>query len=240
MTSTQVDSMPAYKRIQESIMDRIRAGELKPHQAVESERTLADLHSVSPMTARHALAELQREGVVERRPGAGTFVALPKIHFNKLTSFTEEMAGRNLSVCTKVLSLKIVDKEPGVAERLCLPPTSRLVKVERLRKGGDEPFAIETCYLSGAQFGALTRARLERGSLYSILEHQYGVELAYADEDVDAVVADPRTARLLAIQPGQPLLRIRQVIYSTKGKATIYGVCLNRADRHTLRIRRVR
>jgi DNA-binding GntR family transcriptional regulator len=240
MTRTHAGSVPAYKKIQVSIMNRIKAGELKPHQAVESERVLAGLHSVSPMTARHALVELEREGVVERRTGAGTFVALPKIHFNKLTSFTEEMAARNLSVCSKVLSLKIVDKEPEVAERLCLPSTSRLIKLERLRKGGDEPFAIETCYLSGTQFGELTRANLERGSLYSILEHEYGVELAYADEDVDAVVADPRTASLLTIHPGQPLLRIRQVIYSTKGKATIYGVCLNRAERHILRIRRVR
>jgi len=36
------------------------------------------------MTARHALTELEREGAVVRRRGAGTFVAPPKIHFNKL------------------------------------------------------------------------------------------------------------------------------------------------------------
>jgi DNA-binding GntR family transcriptional regulator len=39
---------------------------------------------------------------------------------------------------------------------------------------------------------------------------------------------------------GAPLLRIRQVIYSTKGKATIYVLGFYRSDRHTLFIRRFR
>jgi GntR family transcriptional regulator len=86
----------------------------------------------------------------------------------------------------------------------------------------------------------LTRAPLERGSLFSILNRDYGLELAYADEEIDATAADPRTARLLGIARGLPLIRIRQVIYSTKGKPAIYGLGLYRSDRHTLLIRRFR
>ena len=85
---------PAYKRIRSVIWKRIEAGELKPGDMVDSERALARTHRVSLMTARHALADLAREGVVERRHGAGTFVATPKIHFNKLMSYTEQMASR--------------------------------------------------------------------------------------------------------------------------------------------------
>ena len=51
------------------------------------------MHKVSLMTARHALAGLEREGLVERRRGAGTFVASPKIGLNKLMSYTEHMSG---------------------------------------------------------------------------------------------------------------------------------------------------
>ena len=52
---------------------------------------------------------LEREGLVNRRRGAGTFVAPPKIHFNKLTSFTEQMASRSLTACSKVLSFSLVN-----------------------------------------------------------------------------------------------------------------------------------
>lgn len=240
MRTSSALAVPAYKRIQESILKRIESGQLKPFEPVESERVLAAIHSVSPMTARHALAQLAREGVIERRPRAGSFVAPPKIHFNKLMSFSEEMAARNLSASSRVLSLKMVDQEPEIAALLRLDPHSRLIKVERIRLGGGEPFAIETCYLSAAAFGKLTRAKLDRDSLYAVLNNEYGVELAYADEEVDAIVASRDTARLLAIKGTQPLLRIRQLVYTSKGEPLIYGICLNRADRHSLRIRRMR
>jgi GntR family transcriptional regulator len=231
---------PAYKRIRSVIWKRIETGELKPGDVVDSERELARIHQVSLMTARHALTSLEREGIVERRRGAGTFVAPPKIHFNKLMSYTEQMASRGLVACSHLLSSGIIDSEPEIAARLALPPNSRLVKVERLRQAANEPFALEVCYLSAEEFGGLVSAGLGRKSLFSTLEHDYGIELAHADEEVDATAADPRIAELFAIPRGTSLLRIRQVIYSTKGKATIYVVGFYRSDRHTLFIRRFR
>jgi GntR family transcriptional regulator len=186
------------------------------------------------------LAGLEREGMVVRRRGAGTFVAPPKIHFNKLMSYTEQMSGRSLSVSSKLLSLSVIDTEQEIAARLALPPTGRLIKVERLRQGADEPFAIETCYLSAEDFAGLADKPLDRVSLFSILEHDYGLDIAHADEEIDATTADPHTARLLNIAHGSPVLRIRQVIYSTKGKAALYVLGLYRSDRHTLLIRRFR
>ena len=234
------NGVPAYKRIQGGILKRIEAGQLKSGDAVDSERELAKIHRVSLMTARHALADLEREGMVERRRGAGTFVAPPRIHFNKLMSFSEQMSDRSLAGRSKVLSASLVDNEQEIAVRLALPAGSRLLKLERLRLGGDEPFALETCYLSGEDFGGLVHAPLERASLFSTLERDYGVKLAHADEEIDATVAEPQTARLMDIAKGVPLLRIRQVIYSTNGKATMYMLGLYRSDRHTLLIRRYR
>lgn len=231
---------PAYKRIRSVIWKRIKTGQLKPGDVVDSERDLARIHQVSLMTARHALTSLEREGIVERRRGAGTFVAPPKIHFNKLMSYTEQMASRGLVACSQLLSVKCIDREPEIAARLGMPPNSSLVKIERLRRAANEPFALETCYLSAQEFGGLVSAGLARNSLFSILEHDFDVELAHADEEVDATAADSKIADLFAVAPGTPLLRIRQVIYSTKGKPTIYVLGFYRSDRHTLLIRRFR
>jgi GntR family transcriptional regulator len=233
-------ALPAYRRIHGAIRERIESGDLRAGDAVNSERELAKLHRVSLMTARHALAELAREGFVERRRGSGTFVAPPKIHFNKLMSFSEQMATRSLPPRSKVLSSRVIHNEPDIAARLSLPPMSRLLVIERLREGGGEPFAVETCYLSASDFGKLASAQLERTSLFSLLQQNYRTELAYSDEDIDATVADTRLAKLLSVPRGSPLLRIRQVIFSNMGKPILYVLGLYRSDRHSLTVRRTR
>ena len=113
----------AYRRIQEGIRQEIEAGQLRHGDAVSSERELARIHHVSLMTARHALESLEREGIVERRRGIGTFVATPRIQFNKLTSYTEEMASRGLSARSKIICSGLLSDEPQIAARLSLPPS---------------------------------------------------------------------------------------------------------------------
>lgn len=240
MAKNSRNGLPAYQRIQRAIRQRIEAKQLKTGDAVSSERELARIHSVSLMTARHALAGLEREGIVERRPGAGTFVAPPRIHFNKLMSYTEQMSSRGLSPNSKVIASKIVEGEQEIAARLGLAATSRMVKIERVRHTADEPFALEICYLPADEFSALVEAPLGRTSLFTTLEHDFGIEIAYADEEVDATVAEGRVAQLLNLRAGAPLLRMRQVIYSTKTKPVIYVIGFYRSERHSLFIRRFR
>jgi GntR family transcriptional regulator len=207
---------------------------------VSSERELAKIHQVSLMTARHALSNLEREGLVERRRAAGTFVAPPRIHFNRLMSYTEQMASRGLTPHSKILVAKMVKDENEIAARLNLPSASHLVKIERVRHTADEPFALETCYLPAHEFPGLVNGPLERGSLFAALEGEYNVQLSYADEEVDASSADARIAQFLKVPRGSPVMRIRQVIYSTKGKAVAYVIGFYRSERHSLFIRRFR
>lgn len=234
------NGVPAYQRIQGALRRVIDSGELRPGDAVPSERELARIHAVSLMTARHALATLEQEGVVERRRGVGTFVSTPKIHFNRLMSYTEQMRSRSLNAGSKVLFAEIVDDEPEGTARLSISPQSRILKIERLRHAGGEPFALETCYFSAKQYSGLLSEPLEHESLFRILERHFKVVLGYADEEVDATAADPRTAELLGVPKREPLLRIRQVIYSTKGSVIVYVLGLYRSDRHNLVIRRFR
>jgi len=64
--------------------------------------------------------------------------------------------------------------------------------------------------------------------------------LSYSDEEIDATAADQRTAELLGVPAREPILRIRQAIYSRKGKIILYVLGLYRSDRHNLVIRRFR
>jgi GntR family transcriptional regulator len=230
----------AYQRIQQLIRNRIEAGQLRPGDAVASERELARIHQVSLMTARHALQSLKREGLVERRRGVGAFVATPKIHFNKLMSYTEQMASRGLSARSKIVYSGLLSDEPEIAARLSLSPTSALVKIERVRLAADQPFALEASYLSAEKFSGMVDAPLERSSLFDTLEQNYGIELAYSDDEIDSTAADTRVATQLDVPRGTPLLRIRQLICTTTGTPAIYVQGLYLWRWHTLVVRRFR
>lgn len=238
MAHSNGNAEPAYRKIQGAIRRRIETGRLRAGDVVDSERELAKIHQVSLMTARHALTDLAKEGIVERRHGAGTFVAPPKIHFNKLMSYTEQMGG-GASVQSKISDSGIVHN-PEIAARLGLAAGAHLLKLERVRQSAGEPLALEACYLSAEAYPRLAAKALERGSLFATLERNYGVEISYSQEEIDATGADARTAELLHMDNGSPLLRIRQVIYSKQAAAILYVFALYRSARHTVLIRRYR
>ena len=181
---------PVYRRIQYTLRDRIEAGELQPGDAVPSETELARCHEVCLLTARHALTALEHGRLVDRRCG-GTFAALPKIHFNRLASFTEQWPAGVLPARSRILYASIVDGEQEAAARLALPAHGQLVKLERLRQSGVQPFAVEICYFPAEEFAGLLSLPLERRSLLATLEREYGIELHYADEEVDATCQRP-------------------------------------------------
>lgn len=64
-----------HRKIYTDILDRIRSGELRPGQRLPTERELVDLYGVSRPTVAKALSRLQQEGVIDRRPGSGSYVA---------------------------------------------------------------------------------------------------------------------------------------------------------------------
>ncbi len=74
-TSDAPQTAPRYLEIGQELRERIRVGDLAAGQRLGGERQLAREFGVSPVTMSRALAELAREGVVVRIPGAGTFVS---------------------------------------------------------------------------------------------------------------------------------------------------------------------
>jgi GntR family transcriptional regulator len=232
--------MPAYRQIQASIRHRIESGELQVGDMVPPERELCKLHKVSLMTARHAVKSLEQEGLVERRQGVGTFVSKPKILINELLSTTEQLAARGQAARAKILSARAVGGEQEIVARLTLPLESVLLKLERLRHADGQPFSLEICYLSQARFPDLLSAPLHRESLFRLVEGKYQETLGHADEEIDATLPDTRTADLLGIPKHQPVLRIRQIIYSTSGTPLIYVLGFYRSDRYSVAVRRLR
>jgi GntR family transcriptional regulator of arabinose operon len=79
---TEVSSAQApakYRRVFEYLHDHIQSGKLKAGDRLPSEAELGKLFDASRITVAKAVLDLQRMGLVSRRPGAGTHVLSPHI-----------------------------------------------------------------------------------------------------------------------------------------------------------------
>ncbi|MBO0872551.1 MAG: GntR family transcriptional regulator [Pseudonocardia sp.] len=200
-----------YQEIERWLRERVLAG--APGDALPSESELAARFTVSRMTARQAVQNLASEGLVQRRRGAGTFVAKPPMHRHEgsLLSFTEDMARRGMKASSRLIEAGLKPATVGDIEALRLTDSSHVVLVHRLRCADDVPLAIERAVLP-AECAAVLASDLERGSLHEAL-HRLGLTPRLAKSWITARPATTADAKLLDVSARAALLVERRIIY---------------------------
>jgi GntR family transcriptional regulator len=178
-----------------------------------SELELAARFGVSRMTARQAVQNLAAEGLVQRRRGAGTFVAPRPIHRHEgsLMSFTEDMRRRGMKASSRLLEAGLRPATTADLEALRLPDGARVVAISRLRLADGVPLAIEHAALPAECAGVLADD-LETGSLHDSLAAT-GRRPILSRSWIRARLATAAEARLLEIPPRSALLIERRIIY---------------------------
>ena len=133
---------PQYRRIEQTLRHRIAT--LQPGQRLPSDAELTVEFGVSRMTARNAMQRLAEDGLIERQPGRGSFVAAPSSHrrANRLMTFTQEMLRRGLTPSSRVLARSIRPSTPAEAASLGVPARQPIVHIRRLRCADEQPIAI--------------------------------------------------------------------------------------------------
>ncbi|MCU1637925.1 MAG: GntR family transcriptional regulator [Microbacteriaceae bacterium] len=205
-------SRPRYQAIEEWLTEQCKS--LPPGSLLPSEPELALQFSVSRMTARQAVQNLAKSGLVERRQGAGTFVAPPLLHRREgvLLSFTEDMRRRGMKSSSRLLTGEVVIS-PEDAIALGLQPSSWVVRLERVRFADEMPLAIERVFLPG-EFSAVLDYDLEHGSLHDALRDM-GRQISHAHGYVTARLATSAEAEILGLTTPAPLLVESRTIYDT-------------------------
>lgn len=173
--------------------------------AAPSERELVAQFGVARMTVRQALDALVVEGLLERIPGRGTFVARGSTQVT-LTSFTEEMQRRGLKPEARTLLARREQAGPGVARALEIEPGEPVIHWQRLRYADGQPMCVEDAYLADRQLPGFLDNPLPV-SLYAELNRR-GRLPTWGEDSVDADRAKPEEAELLGIRPGDSVLRI--------------------------------
>lgn len=62
-------------KIVEWVKEQVDSGKIKPGEKLNSENELSEMFQMSRQTVRHAISELEKENIIERRQGSGTYIS---------------------------------------------------------------------------------------------------------------------------------------------------------------------
>jgi GntR family transcriptional regulator len=229
-------AVPYYHQVKEAVRALIASGELKPGDMLSSEFSLSEQVGISRLVVHRAYRELVTEGLLIRKRAVGTFVApLIKRSFavtGPLFSMTENLSADALEPSNKILLQEVILVSEEIRDGLKLPEGARVIHLRNLRLAKQLPFAVEEMYFSFERFPALANFDLNNRSVYVTLEKLYD---AHPQEALDLITADSASsqeARLLGINKGAPLMRVKRMSTDRSGLPVEYSKIVFHADRY--------
>jgi GntR family transcriptional regulator len=211
-----LSSLSMHSQIREIIRRRVLDGTYAPHSQMPSESQMMDAFSVSRITVRQALGDLQKEGLIFKVAGKGSFVAKPKAFqsLSRLQGFGEAMSPSGYETFSQVISMRRIAADKAVAQHLLIKPGSAAFEIQRLRFLNREPISVDHSYFPIELGERLAQEDLPTRDIFTILENDYGLHLTHADVQIEAISADEVLARQLRIPEASPLLRIERLTYA--------------------------
>jgi GntR family transcriptional regulator len=231
---------PTALAARDRLLADIGAGRPGPGGRLGAEREVAERLGVSRSTIRAALADLERSGVVRRTRGrhGGIFVAERKVErdLTSLAGLPSYLRRQGFESDARVLSTATVDADAETAEALGLPAAALVLEVVRVRLADGEPISLERALFPAERFPDLLDRSLS-GSLYELLQTQYGLVPGEAEERIEVVGAGAAEARLLGLRRGAPLLAVARTAWDADGRPFERSHDLFRGDRTRIVVR---
>lgn len=133
MSENQEANLPSYVKVQNYILEKCKSGEYAIGSRIPSETELAQMFSVSRITANKAVSELALMGILKRIRGKGSFVVSPvPTDVNASQAFSAAVI-TNISEGKKheLSSFRILPSCPELAQRFKLPEDESFYEIVR-------------------------------------------------------------------------------------------------------------
>jgi GntR family transcriptional regulator len=160
MEGTLPQNQPMYRHIADDLRARVRSGQLKPNDKLPTEGELSDSYEASRNTVREAIRRLTDEGLLESRPGQGTFVARkvdpfvtvltadPKTGFGggETAAYLSKVRQEHRDPTNSVPKVEVVTASAEVAALLDIPHGSQVVSRSQERYIDGVPWSKQTSF----------------------------------------------------------------------------------------------
>lgn len=226
--------VPLYYQLATSIEEAINSGQLAAGDRLENEVSMTRRLGLSRPTARQAIQELVKKGLLVRKRGVGTQVVHSQFsREERLTSLYDDLARVGRVPTTRVLSYALGPLDDEVRDRIDAAEVTaqEFLTVQRLRLADDVPLAILTNYLPARYH--LSESDLRSTGLYAGLR-AVGVNLKIAHQRIGARLMADEEAALLGEESPAACLTVERIAYDDTGQFVEYGRHIYRATHYSV------
>ena len=207
--------IPIYYQLVDIISEEISRGVYKENDQLITEREYCEKYNVSRATVRQAIGILERDGIIYKIQGKGTFIAPTKIEqpLEQFYSFGDIISKSGLKPSSEILSFESIDATNNIKKIMKLEDNEQVYKLVRLRLANNEPILFETTFLPKNRFPNLRKEAIEEYGLYSTLKSDYNTILDYATETFSATSLDETVANYLSEEKGSSSIKFERLTF---------------------------
>lgn len=232
-----MNKQPLYQQIKSYIQDNIDSGNWPIGFKIAPEVQLAEQFRVSRMTVNKAIQDLVNEGLLTRKPRAGTIVCLPnklekaESPLMEIRNIADEIKNRGQEYSCKVIELSRINADHEVAMRLGVMFGSPVFFSKIIHFSDRHPLQVEIRWVNpiyapdylAQNFSVLTPNHyLSECCPLSAIEHT-----------VEAIMPDEQIAQLLAMNVNEPCLLLNRRTWSD-GKLISSALLYHPANKYKL------
>ncbi|MFO0292889.1 MAG: GntR family transcriptional regulator [Rhodospirillales bacterium] len=230
------DMVPLYHRIYVVLLQKLTDGSYPEGRAMPGEDELAIDFGVSRVTIRKAIERLEREGLVLRQRGRGTFPLPPRDGArpaqNRILRDQISLAARTR---VTILEHGVTRMPRPVAAALGAQTGAPALRIVRVRHDARSPISFTTCHLPLDLAPLVPRRRISSLPISATLAAA-GLRLARFGERITATLADTRVAAHLGVDVGTALIAMTRRVEDDAGRVVELLQALYRPDRYEYRV----
>jgi GntR family transcriptional regulator len=240
-----------YQQIADDLRKKIEAGILKPGEQLPAEIQLRDQYSSSRNTVRDAVKRLISLGLVETRPGAGTYVTRkidpfitvltqdPKTGYGggEGATYLSQVSARHRTATTGPVRVELKPAPEEIARRLRIPPDDQVLLRHQERFIDDFPWSLQTSFFpmefvtTGKAPRLLMAEDITQGTV-RYLEEVMGIKQTSYRDWVTARAPDDNEQRFFGLAHDSTAFEVFRSAFDQHGTAFRVTVTVFPADRN--------
>jgi DNA-binding GntR family transcriptional regulator len=229
--------MPRHRLIAATLRRKIGDGRYAVGGRLPTEEELCGQFAASRQTVREALRSLTDEGLIVRRPRAGSVVVAREraMVFAQAVSSIEGLLNYPVGTIRKTIKTEFVEADHRLAGLLKCAPGTPWFRIAALRyvQASNLPLCWTDIYILPKFAGVIRHRSHEAVTVADQIAELYGVTAARAEIEISATEISKTMAKRLDVAPASPGLTVIRRYAAADGTAFETTISVHPGQRHT-------